>query len=392
MTCVRPATARATATYYVEMQEENGCPKLPENPEFTRLRITSGVPTLNRELLQSAELTGSPEVQDLRLSNISTSADINFELSYGSQDDLISGVMQNDWLVGHTAEDLTVSVNSASKTISIEGVDKTDEIQVGDEVFFAGLTGDNAKPHLVSAVSFNDDTIITVIAKDGSLTDEQDTTSSLKVSDSLIIGTKRKYFAILAVYTDLPNGPYYELTKAVEMTNLSLNGAVNSYVTGTITGVGRKMTGSFEMPAGATLKEANKESAFTGIDTCIYSDGERLSLATSADLSIDRSASPAYVLCDQNINHVSYDQAPVTLNIGSMYYSPEVDQKFLLETVVSVTMRMYIDGKIISATIPQGRIVDASKNVDTGDISQAFNVQGFGKGKSIKIRRMDASS
>lgn len=391
MTCQRPATARATALYYTQMLEVDGCPTLPVDPVFTRLRITSGVPTLTRELLQSAELTGSAEIEDIRLSNIATNAEIGFELSYGSQDDLFSGLMQSDWVAGFNDTGLTVTVAAAAKTFTVAGVDLTSNVSVGDEVYFAGLTGDNAKPYLVSAISFSTDTTITVIAPDGVLTDEVAATSNIVASDYLLVGNERKYFALLAVYNDLPNGPYYELTEGVEMTSVSMNGAVNAYVTGSFAGVGRKLTGSFALPTGATLEESNTNTAYTGIDTCIYSDGERLALATSSDLSIDRNASPAYVLCDKYMNHVSYDQVPVTLNTGSMFYSPDIDQKFLAETVVSVTMRMSINDQVFSVTIPQGRIIEASKTVDTGDITQAFNVQGFGKGLSVKLRRLDAT-
>lgn len=388
MACNIPASASATAVYIVEMTD---CETIPASPVFTRVRITSGVPTLNREVLQSAELTGNAEISDLRGSNITASSEIAFELSYGSHDDLFAGAMQSSWIAGATDTGLTVNVVAASKQFVIVGVDKTADILVGDEVYFAGLTGDNAKPYLVSAVSFSADTTITVVAPDDVLTDETGVTTDLKVSDYMKIGTTRKYFALLAVYNDLPGGPYYELTSGVEMTNFAMNGAVNALVTGTFSGVGRTLSGSFSLPAGATLQEANTNKPYSGIDTCLYSDGVRVALATSVDTTLDRGASPTFVLCDRFVSHVSYDKAVVTMNTGSLFFSTDLDTKYLNETVVSVAQRMELDGQVFSVTIPQARITDASKTVDTGDVQQAFNVQGFGIGQSLTLRRLDTT-
>lgn len=388
MACNIPATANATALYKVEMID---CETLPENPVFERVRITSGVPTLSSEVLQSAEISGSPEIVDLRGGNITASSEIGFELSYGSQDDLFAGAMQSTWSAGYTSAALTVSVLAATKQFVVTGVDLTADISVGEDVYFAGLTGDNASPFLVSAIEFSTDTTITVIAPDDYLTDETSVTTDVKASDELKIGTTRKYFALLAVYNDLPGGPYYELTEGVEMTGVTMNGAVNAFVTGTFSGVGRKLTGSFTLPDGATLTEPTDTAPYSGIDTCISSDGSRLAVSTSADMSLDRGASPTFVLCDRYVNHVSYDKAVATMNIGSLFLSTDIDLKYIAETEVNVTMRMSFNGQVFSVSADKSRIVDASKTVDTGDIQQAFNVQGFGIGTSLVLRRLDTT-
>lgn len=386
-----PASANATAVYISPQTDEN---TLPANPVFTRVRLTSGVPTLTREVLQSAELTGSSELSDVRLSNVQTNAEIGFELSYGSFDEMLAGAMQSDWVANAELTDKTVTVTAAAKTFTVEGEDVTTTVKVGDDIYFKDLANDENKgPFLVTAVSFAVDTVVAVSVNDDVLVDEASVTTNVKASDRLEVGTTRKYFSLLAVYNDFPGGPYYELTTGAEMTGFSMNGAVNALVTGTIPSIGRKLAGSFTLPAGATLVDANKNKPYSGIDTCMYKNGLKFAVATSVDIALDRGAAASFVLCDKFVNHVGYDKANVTMNTQTFFIDTSVDDDFLAENVVGISARFGVDGKIFSATIPQGRITSAEKTVDTGDITQAHNVQAYkGDESSLILRRLDTTA
>lgn len=390
MACNIPASAQATAVY---ISPQTDCETLPANPAFTRVRLTSGVPTLTREVLQSAELTGSAEFSDVRLSNVQTNAEIGFELSYGSFDEMLAGAMQSDWVTNAELTDKTVTVTAAAKTFTVEGEDVTTTVKVGDDIYFKDLANDENKgPFLVTAVDFAADTVITVSVNDDVLVDEASATTNVKASDRLEVGTTRKYFSLLAVYNDFPGGPYYELTTGAEMTGFSMNGAVNALVTGTIPSIGRKLAGSFTLPAGATLEDANKNKPYSGIDTCMYKNGLKFAVATSVDIGLDRGAAASFVLCDKFVNHVGYDKANVTMNTQTFFIDTSVDDDFLAENVVGISSRFGVDGKIFSATIPQGRITSAEKTVDTGDITQAHNVQAYkGDESSLILRRLDTT-
>ena len=390
MPCNIPSSANATAVY---ISPQTDCETLPDSPVFTRVRLTSGVPTLTREVLQSAELTGSSEFSDVRLSNVQTNAEIGFELSYGSFDEMLAGAMQSDWVANAELTDKTVTVTAADKTFTVEGEDVTTTVKVGDDIYFKDLANDENKgPFLVTAVSFAVDTVITVSVNDDILVDEASATTNVKASDRLEVGTTRKYFSLLAVYNDFPGGPYYELTTGAEMTGFSMNGAVNALVTGTIPSIGRKLAGSFTLPAGATLEDANKNKPYSGIDTCMYKNGLKFAVATSVDIGLDRGAAASFVLCDKFVNHVGYDKANVTMNTQTFFIDTSVDDDFLAENVVGISARFGVDGKIFSATIPQGRITSAEKTVDTGDITQAHNVQAYkGDESSLILRRLDTT-
>ena len=175
------------------------------------------------------------------------------------------------------------------------------------------------------------------------------------------------------------------------MTGFSTNKALNSYDTGSFSATGRRYSGSFSLPVGATLVEANQNSLYRGIEANAFSDGERVALSTSVDITLDRGASPSNELGSKYMHHVSYTQATATFNTGKLYSSPDIDQKFLDGAIVDLVARSERDGKVFSFGTSQARITDGSKTVDTGDVQQAFNVQGFGTGKSLIIRRLDTT-
>ncbi|AGN51391.1 hypothetical protein VPJG_00027 [Vibrio phage jenny 12G5] len=392
MTCLRPASANLTGVYIAEMVD---CKTLPENPVFTRVRATSNVPTLARELLTSAELTGRPDISDGRLQNRSVSYEVALELSYGSYDSLLAGSLNSEWVSGATDTGLTVNVVAATKTVSIVGVDKTSDIKVGDEVYFAGLTGDNATPLMVQSISFTTDTDMVVSVPDNYLVDESDVTTDLKVSDSLSSGSTIKHFAVLAVYGDFPGGPLYELTLGAEATGFALNTAVNAFVTGTISVIGRNLIPSFSLPTGATLQEANKNKIYSGIDTCLNSENGKVAKTTSIDFTLDAGASPSYVICDDEMSHVSYDKFSVTGTIGRLFVDTYFDDKFLNDQYAYITSRSAIkgEGKVMTFSAPHALITSSEKTVDTGDITVSNGFQGFDDGNtSIIIRRLDTTA
>ncbi|AUR97015.1 major tail protein [Vibrio phage 1.236.O._10N.261.52.C4] len=391
MSCLRPASANLTAVYITEMVD---CETLPENPVFTRVRATSNVPTLARELLTSAELTGRPDISDGRLQNRSVSYEVALELSYGSYDSLLAGALNSSWVSGATDTGLTVDVVAATKTVTITGVDKTSDIKAGDEVYFAGLTGDNATPLMVQSISFTTDTVMVVSVPDDYLTDETGVTTDLKVSDSLSSGSSIKHFAILAVYGDFPGGPLYELTTGAEATGFALNTAVNAFVTGTISMIGSNLTPSFSLPTGATLQEANKNKIYTGIDTCLNTTDGKVAKTTSIDFTLDSGASPSYVICSDEMSHVSYDKFSVTGTIGRLFVDTYFDDKFLNEEYAYITSRSSIkgEGKVMTFSAPHALITSSEKTVDTGDVTISNGFQGFDDGEtSIILRRLDTT-
>lgn len=69
----------------------------PATPAFTPIRHTGSTLGLNKDSFQSAELRSDRQIADFRHGNKQVSGDINFELSYGSLDDLLQAVLCGTW-------------------------------------------------------------------------------------------------------------------------------------------------------------------------------------------------------------------------------------------------------------------------------------------------------
>lgn len=69
----------------------------PATPAFTTLRNTGTTLGLSKETLQSEEMVSDRQVRDLRHGAYQVGGDVNFELSYGSQDDWLAAALQGTW-------------------------------------------------------------------------------------------------------------------------------------------------------------------------------------------------------------------------------------------------------------------------------------------------------
>lgn len=71
----------------------------PANPELKALRQTGVSLGLSKESLQSEEARNDRMIADIRHGARNVAGDINFELSYGSYDDILAAVMLGTWEV-----------------------------------------------------------------------------------------------------------------------------------------------------------------------------------------------------------------------------------------------------------------------------------------------------
>ena len=112
-----PATGAQTALFYIE---EAVCNVTPTTPQWKPLRYTGGIPQLNREVLQSNELDGSREINDVRNGSQNAAGDINVELSHLSHVDLIAAALQSTFEVDPDDSDVMLaSVGRNVRTFSL---------------------------------------------------------------------------------------------------------------------------------------------------------------------------------------------------------------------------------------------------------------------------------
>ncbi|AIM40551.1 tail subunit [Vibrio phage VpKK5] len=69
----------------------------PADPVFDTVRITGTTLGLSKDSLQSEEIRDDRQIADFRLGANQVGGDINFELSYGSFDNLLESAFQGEW-------------------------------------------------------------------------------------------------------------------------------------------------------------------------------------------------------------------------------------------------------------------------------------------------------
>ena len=391
-----PASAEATSLYYC-IQATAG--ELPDNPEFKRVRFTGGVPSVQRDGSESAELTGTPEMTGYRLGSYNVTAENNVELYYGAHDDLIERAMQSTWQAGQTISSQAVVIDAANRTVTLTGFTTADTFAAGDLIKMRDLSeADNMNPKLVTAVAVGADTVLTLgsaqINNDVTRVDgiaDEDATTDIVISDKVSIGSTRNKVALLTVYGDIEGGPKYELVMDAEVTGFSFNIAVNALVTGSMSLIGRTYAPDVALPAGATLVDPVQNEPFSGIDGSFAKDGARLMLSTSADIQLDRGASAQFEIGSKYNSHISYAKAKSTISVATMFENFDLQNQFEDETNGAYNFVVSLAGKAMSFSYPNCKISALDKDVSTGDITQTMSLQPIAAGglPSLTIHRVE---
>jgi hypothetical protein len=379
---------------------QDDCEKLNDNPVFKPLSFTGGVPAITRDVLQSAELDGTSEITNIRLGSFAVAGDSNVELKAGVHDDMLEACMQSAWIAGETLASATVTIDADLQTATITGVDITSQVNVNDYVAFTELTGYNSQAHLVTAITFSTDTVITFGAAKVAnpqtgrvgLTDES-AASVGKTSDYINVGTQRKPFAMLIEHKDLDDTDRYVLIMDCEVTQFSFNPSVNSNITGAFSIIGKTMASGIPLPAGATFDPQTAKKPLTGIDGSIVSAGARIAFSESMTFSLNRNGEASYEIGSKYMAFIDYGKATNEVSITSKFVNFDIQQKFEAETNVDYSFAAALDGDLLAFQWPNCLLTGVDRTIGEGVIPQELTIFPYkpaGSTSSLTIRRMAA--
>lgn len=306
----------------------------PTNPVWSPLRNTGGVPAITRDTLTSNELDGSRETTSIRTGNKQVSGEYAIELSSKSQDDWLAGALGSTWKSGVSLSRLSITVAPAGKTFTrATGSFITDRVGVGDLIAFTDLTGDNAKPFIVTAVTA---TVVTGAGIQHTLTTETKT-SKAKTGDTLETGNACKTFSILTWYKGQCGGTgAYTLTKGVEVSGFTIEQAVNAMVTGSFPFIGRSQEILTTPPSGSNFSSVTfGDEPFSSVDVSVF-DGSTPLRCDSLTITNDNSASAQFELGNTNVAFVERSRAANTFSISGKLYDMAMIQKFINEQQVEI--------------------------------------------------------
>lgn len=380
-----PFNGASSAQFYVD-EVEPGI--TPANPVWKLIRSTAGIPTLIKDTLESNELNDSREVRDVRTGNEQVQGEYSVELSQTSHDDFIANAQSSEWVTGLTGN-TEVTVDDATKTFTRTAGDfVSDGIQVGDLIYFADLTGNNALPFTVTTVTA---TVITGGGITLTLTDETATTD-YQTGDKVGTGNLCKTISILTWLKGKCGTPdRYILSAGVEFSGFSYEVAVNAQVTGSFPFLGRSMTFPTDLPAGSTFAPEVDTRPYTGVDGKVLVDGELEAAITTATITNDNTASAQFVLCGKGAAHISRGKAKNTLSISAFMFDTDLIEKFVNETRTFVSIVLNGPDGAMSFTTPDTALTAATPEIaGEDDITQTLEGTATGDrdNSSLVVQRI----
>lgn len=383
---IQPYKGANTAQFYV-LETTPGV--TPTNPVWSPLRNTSGVPALTRDALVSNELDGSRETSSIRTGNKQVAGEYAIELSAQSQDELLAGAMTSSWVAGSTLTGLSVTVDADAKTFTRAAGDFTTAVEVGDLVKFSDLTGDNALPFIVTAVTA---TVLTGIANPGALTDETATTE-LIVADKLETGNLCKTYSILTWFKGRCGGAdSYLITRGVEFSGFTIEQAVNAMVTGSFPFIGLNQEILNAPPAGSDFSQITFDAQpFSSVDVAAFNGTAQLKLIDTFTITNDNSASAQFELGNTSVAFVERGRAANTFSLAGKLYDMTLLNQFLDETQIELTSILTGPDGAMSFTLKRAELTAATPEVG-GPESVTLSMEGQATGNqfqsSIVIQRI----
>lgn len=383
---LQPYKGANTAQYYV-LETTPGV--TPTNPAWSILRNTGGIPAVTRDALVSNELDGSRETSSIRTGNKQVTGEFAIEFGPRSQDELLAGAMTSSWVSGSTSTGLSVTVDADAKTYTRASGDFTTSVDVGDLVQFPGLTGNNSKPFIVTAVSA---LVVTGAAIQYALTDESDVTTDLVVADKLETGNLCKSYSVLTWFKGKCGAPdSYLLTKGVEFTGFTIEQAVNAMVTGSFPFIGLSQEVLSSYPAGSTFPSEAKRDPFSSVDVSAYNGSAPLELIDTFTITNDNSTSAQFALGTASVAFVERGKAANTFSLAGKLYDMTLLNLFLNETQIELTSVLENQGGVMSFTLKRAELTAATPEIG-GPESVTLSLEGQATGNafqsSIVIQRI----
>lgn len=375
---LQPFKGANTAQFYV-LETTPGV--TPTNPAWYPLRNTGGIPALTRDALVSNELDGSRETSSIRTGNKQITGEFAIELSAQSQDELLAGAMTSSWVAGTTATGLSVTVDADAKSFTRAAGDFTTSVEVGDLVRFPGLTGENSKPFIVSAVSA---LVVTGASIQHELTDESAVTTSFIVGDKLETGNLCKTYSILTVFTGTCGAANaYLLTRGVEISGFTIEQAVNAMVTGSFPFIGLSQSVLTSYPAGSTFPYGYEAQPFSSVDVSVFNGTAPLRLIDTFTITNDNGASAQYALGNDSVAFIERGRAANTFSLAGKLYDMTLLDLFLNETQVELTSVLAGPDGAMSFTLKRAELTAATPEIG-GPESVTLSMEGQATGNSMQ--------
>ena len=372
-----PFSGSNTEHYYV-IETTPGV--TPTSPVWSKIRNTGGMPAVIKDALISDELDSSREITGIRVGNEQAQGEYSVELSQMSQDDLIANAMSSTWVAGIAQTAIEITVLASGKTFTrIAGSFVSDGVVVGDLIQFVDLTGNNAKPFIVTAVSA---LVVTGAGINVTLTDEV-VTGDYNTGDKIGTGSVCSTMSIMTWLSGkCGTVDKYVVTRGVEFTGFNFEIAVNAQVTGSFPLIGRAQDFMSSPPAGSTYNADTTSRSFAGVDGKVLIDGALKALVTSSTITNDNEASAQFELGDKGVAFVERGRATNTISMSAFMDDTDLLQAFKDEVQTAFYIILSGPDGAMSFSLPAAFLTAATPEIG-GPTSVTQTLEGTGTGSSL---------
>lgn len=314
----------------------------PNNPALDLVRITGTTLGLSKDSLQSEEIRSDRQIADFRQGANQVAGDINFELSYGSFDQFLQGVLLSaDWAAPADTGVTTISA-TATGFSRASGSFLTDGFAVGQTVVSTGFAGSgfNGKSIVTSVSALTMDTTPLsgthgVEAGDG---DEQ-----IVASQSVAAGQTRASFSFIRYFADIApaDNPYY-IYRGVELNSMQLTISANSMITGTFSVIGQSQETAQDLTGlgTPTYNPASTTSPLDSFTGTLDEGGTAVAVITEISMTLQNGIEPRFVVGSKNSIYPSVGRSNLTGQVTAYFEDSTLVNKFLNETESSITFSL----------------------------------------------------
>lgn len=379
--------------------------EVPSGPPTLQLiRITDESLHQEASTESSAELRSDRQVADVIRTAISTSGDLNFELTYGSFDDFMEAVLQDDGGWSSTVTDVASDTSIAA--------DGTGNQYTGADGEFANYTaGEWVEVRGFSNAENNGYAKITAInsSNPGTADNDEMVVEGLSLTTegagpsvtitqlaSIVNGTTEKSFYIEKEFTDLTN-EFAAYTGQV-IDQMSLDTTAESKITGTVSLVGKKEESKTATQGDGSPTAVNSNSIFnaSGDVDGVIEGGSSQGRVTAAQIQIGNNSRLRRVLGDDSPVSVGSGKFEVTGTLNVFFQSATLMNKFLNFTTSSLSIILEdVDGNAYIFDLPSVKYTSGQRVAggESSDIMAELNFSAFldaTDGYTLKIARAAA--
>lgn len=332
-----PATSESTRhALYLALEASYGV--LGATPAFSRVRNTTCNIALSKEGFATEESDPQRQVRDYRHGNKQTGGEIGIELSYGSFDEILQGILFSaDWAPREQIIDSAL-ISAANADSSYNGTDLP-IFRVGEIVVVSGFTGDLSNNGNKTVVTSTDTKLVVAEA----LVDEAagDDVSLITLSESIKAGVTRRSYSLLRHFEDqeAPKKGYH-LYPGWMFSTLNLTIAPGGAIKGTVSGVGANLLLDPDQPADSTLGVPTTSRMFDSFTGWIK-EGD-VSLATMAELTLtlENGVEPIFVCFSDTTLEPSVGRSNLTGQLMAYFNDSTLLEKFIDETPSSLEFEL----------------------------------------------------